>query len=192
LTFPADHQQPEVLGVAMAEPSLELVGARHVVQLPEPIDDLAEAALEPAGPLGRCLSSLLPEQAAGRGILPLNQAERLSLRIAHDEVAPEVAEELVLEGQQVAHRYVPAVTGAYEGCQLLVRLEEGLDVGLLFQFGLAVQKLAKRHKIAQALSQVEGDADELLHVEAAPFAVTRRSKASFSSMLSMWTWPSLA
>src|SRR5262245_42283939 len=98
---PSRDEQAEVADVAAAEARGELGRGRHVVQLPEPVEDLAEAALEPPGPLRRRLLALLAEQAASRGVFPLDEAERLADRVADDEVAAEVAEELVLEGEQV-------------------------------------------------------------------------------------------
>jgi hypothetical protein len=117
---------------AGAEAGLEVVALLRVTHLPKPVDDLAETVLERDRPCAGALLPLPSEQTLGAGLLELDKVVRVLYRIADDQIAAEVAEQVVLEGQPVEPVDV-GVIGAEESCQVPTLPEERHDLFALGQ-----------------------------------------------------------
>jgi hypothetical protein len=94
VTIPPGDQQAEVRSPAAPEAFLELFGVGHLIEFPEPVDDLTQSVLKARRPFRSCFLALLREQAARGRILPRDEAVGLAERIADDEVSTEVAKRL--------------------------------------------------------------------------------------------------
>jgi len=66
----------------------------EIVELPEPIDDLAVTLLEPRCPHQRVFFPFLAEDAVRSGILEFDEAIRVPGRIADNEVGGVIAEDV--------------------------------------------------------------------------------------------------
>src|SRR4051794_36421812 len=98
-----------------------------VVEVKEPVRQLAEAVLEPRVPLRVRAARLLLEDAVGPAVLELDHAEVSGRLAPHEQVGSVVAEKRELV-RQVGRRSDVRGEGSQEGRQMLAGLEQRLDV----------------------------------------------------------------
>jgi hypothetical protein len=169
-----DHERPEMEYVRITETGAEVARMLHVVELPEPIDHLAEASFHPTRPLRSRLPPLRAEEAVRGRVFPFDESEDLPHRVAHDQVAAKIAEELILESHKVHVSEAPAIR-AQQRRELEVALEKRFDVGPFLQFCLSVKQGPEFGQFLTAERKVELDSRELLHLGSGP--VLRREVA---------------
>jgi hypothetical protein len=145
-----------------AKPSFELVGVRHVVELPEPIDDLAETVLETRGPFQGGFLALAAEDARRCAFFQLHEPISLAMGVAHHEIACEIPEQLVFVSEQIVLNEVFRI-GTKEGRKLPVRGEKRLDVPVLFQVRFGGEQIAQGQHFLQTQVMVERDGQKVFH-----------------------------
>ena len=102
VTGPADYEQAIIADrLRTLKPMSQGIRPDEIVELPEPIDDLAVTLLEPRCPHQRVFFPLLAEDTVRSGILEFDEAVTMPGRIADDEVGNVIAEEVELESDPV-------------------------------------------------------------------------------------------
>jgi len=83
-------------GPTPSETLLEVGGAAEVVELPQPVYELRERALEARRP-DRRSTARAAKQPVSAGALELDQEELLGVRVSDDEVGAKVAAKCIFE-----------------------------------------------------------------------------------------------
>src|SRR5260370_3969280 len=158
----ADNENAVIVDGPLAEPCFVFIAVPSIFELVEPVDQLAIAVVEARRPLARRFLSLADEETFRPGVLEFDEAVALAHRIADDQVAREVAEQVVFPGQQVE----PCDGLVEESCQrrkVSPCLEERSDIALFLEHVHPRQEGLEFHHLLATTVEAQPVCDERLH-----------------------------
>ncbi len=149
----AHHEQGDDRDRRRPELVCECRGRFVVIQRPEPIDDLVEAATETRRPVG-AVPLARSKQAARRRVFELNEAVRLFGAVARDHIGDKLSIEPHLDAETITGSGSGVVRGE-EGGEMGMRAKEGEDVVTLLQRLFRAQQDIKRVEVHLTRCPVE-------------------------------------
>src|SRR5262249_26444077 len=147
----ADDNHADKVDGAFSEALLAVIAVAPVVELVEPVDDLAIGVVETRRPLAAGLLGLPHENAVRVRVLELKEPEAFRRPLDDGQVTGEIPEQVVLPGNPVRLTHRRPNCAAERG-KVRTSAEERQDVLPFFQNSVSAQEIAEfQHLLARQM-----------------------------------------